>query len=396
VEYETRLAEEKKRLAEESRLRRIEEENERKMIREAAIQKKGLIRAFVRVRPPRKQKNSKDDDLVVEVHEEVSDSLALIDVKGQDRRTKEYYLDHVFPPSSSQEQVFCEVQDLVESAMDGNQVCIMAYGQTGSGKTFTMEGTDENPGLIPRAAKHIFDELSSSRAQDGWAFRVKVSATEIYNNKIYDLLLAPEEEIGNRKAGMTKTLERKELRIIPTNTGSLTISDLTRVEVFSPEEIFCSFEHALKSRRMGSTKMNATSSRSHFIFQIDLCGQRLEEQSRGCLTLIDLAGSEALSAAQKGIQQTEGKHIRESLTALKTFLHQHAQGNPGSMEKKLTHFMKMIMGRGAKLLVIANISPNAEFFSQTKDALDFISGIAKLKSKAEVQKRAGVQKKSIG
>jgi hypothetical protein len=105
---------------------------------------------------------------------------------------------------------------------------------------------------------------------------------------------------------------------------------------------------------------------------------------------MDLAGSEALSAAQERIQQVEGMHIRDSLTALKTFLHQHAQGNPGSSEKKLTHFMKMIMGRGAKLLVIANISPNAEFFSQTKDALEFVSGIAKLKtlgkSKAEVGK----------
>ena len=54
------------------------------------------------------------------------------------------------------------------------------------------------------------------------------------------------------------------------------------------------------------------------------------------------------------------------------------------------------MGRGAKLLVIANISPNAEFFSQTKDALEFVSGIAKLKtlgkSKAEVGK-TGVKSK---
>jgi hypothetical protein len=213
---------------------------------------------------------------------------------------------------------------------------------------------------------------------------VKVSAIEIYNNKIYDLLLVPEQE-GNLKSG-------KEVKILPkkNNTTSLEIPNLTREEVFSPEDIFFSFEHALKSRRMGSTKMNSTSSRSHFIFQVDLCGLRQNDQSRGCLTLMDLAGSEALSAAQERIQQVEGMHIRDSLTALKTFLHQHAQGNPGSSEKKLTHFMKMIMGRGAKLLVIANISPNAEFFSQTKDALEFVSGIAKLKtlgkSKAEVGK----------
>lgn len=39
---------------------------------------------------------------------------------------------------STQEAVFEDTRRLVESFLDGFNVCLFAYGQTGSGKTHTM------------------------------------------------------------------------------------------------------------------------------------------------------------------------------------------------------------------------------------------------------------------
>ena len=63
--------------------------------------------------------------------------------------------------------MFGEVSQLVQSALDGYNVCIFGYGQTGSGKTYTMQGADEGGdgrGIIPRSVEQIFEATQALRA----------------------------------------------------------------------------------------------------------------------------------------------------------------------------------------------------------------------------------------
>ena len=67
------------------------------------------------------------------------------------------------------------LQYLVQSAVDGFNVCIFAYGQTGSGKTFTIYGSESNPGLTPRATRELLSIVK--RDSNRFSFSLKV-----YNN----------------------------------------------------------------------------------------------------------------------------------------------------------------------------------------------------------------------
>ena len=81
----------------------------------------------------------------------------------------DFAFDKVFQPSALQSQVFEEISQLVQSVLDGYNVCIFAYGQTGSGKTFTMEGdlSGDQQGMIPRAIEQVF-QTAKDLKEKGW------------------------------------------------------------------------------------------------------------------------------------------------------------------------------------------------------------------------------------
>ena len=81
------------------------------------------------------------------------------------------------------------MSQLIQSAVDGKNVCIFAYGQTGSGKTFTMQGGPgyQNAGIIPRSVELIFEEVKRAEKYE-WQAEVSVIIQEIYLENVEDLL----------------------------------------------------------------------------------------------------------------------------------------------------------------------------------------------------------------
>lgn len=117
------------------------EESLRRKLHNQVQELKGNIRVFCRVRPtlpaeadggaemrfPDTDKEGKDIEIVG-----VAEKSALGNVT-----TKAYpfSFDKVFGPGAQNGHVFEEISQLVQSALDGYNVCIFCYGQTGSGKT---------------------------------------------------------------------------------------------------------------------------------------------------------------------------------------------------------------------------------------------------------------------
>ena len=48
--------------------------------------------------------------------------------------------------------------------MEGYNVAMFAYGQTGSGKTYSMAGTPDAPGIVPRFMEDLFAECDVRNA----------------------------------------------------------------------------------------------------------------------------------------------------------------------------------------------------------------------------------------
>jgi kinesin family protein C1 len=147
-----------------------EDEKLRKKLHNTIQELKGNIRVFCRIRPGAEQSTASGEPDLFEVNG--AKALAINDPNGRadmagdiKNRSFDFAYDHVFGPDSRQDDVFEEISQLVQSALDGYKVCIFCYGQTGSGKTFTMQGPEgkealspgsELAGMIPRSCEQIF------------------------------------------------------------------------------------------------------------------------------------------------------------------------------------------------------------------------------------------------
>ncbi|KAJ1380052.1 P-loop containing nucleoside triphosphate hydrolase [Sesbania bispinosa] len=290
----------------------VEGEKLRKKLHNTILELKGNIRVFCRVRPLLPE-DSMGTDMVVS-YPMSTEMLGRGIELTQSGQKYQFTFDKVFNDGASQQDVFVEISQLVQSALDGYKVCIFAYGQTGSGKTYTMMGRPDAPdlkGLIPRSLEQIF-QTSQSLKDQGWKYKMQASILEIYNETIRDLL-SPNRSSRIDQTRTDNSAPSKQYTIKHDANGNTHVTDLTIVDVCSVNEISSLLQQAAQSRSVGRTQMNEQSSRSHFVFTLRICGinENTEQQVQGVLNLIDLAGSERLSRSG-----ATGDRLKETLVVL--------------------------------------------------------------------------------
>ncbi|RVE48611.1 hypothetical protein evm_006682 [Chilo suppressalis] len=329
---------------------------------------KGNIRVYCRVRPPLDSEASKPlfnlnvvDACSIEVEKiELNFSSAR---KGKSQHA--FTFDGIFTPHSSQEDVFAEVSPMVQSALDGYNVCIFAYGQTGSGKTYTMEGGcgSEQYGIIPRAFNMIFTCMEDLKRM-GWELTIKASFLEIYNEVIYDLLNSSKDQVSH------------EIKMVNSKGTDIYVSNLKEEEVKSSHDFIRLMIFAQRNRQTAATLNNERSSRSHSVAQIKISAinEKRKEKFTSHLNLVDLAGSESGKTTQR---MDETKHINRSLSELsKVILSlQTNQSHIPYRNSKLTHLLMPSLGGNSKTLMLVNINQFDECFGETLNSLRFATKV---------------------
>ena len=275
-------------------------------------------------------------------------------------------------PFATQEYVYNNSGKLaLQHLLQGFNVCIFAYGQTGSGKTHSMLGTDSDPGVSPRLVDELFATYDKQRTLvPTTKVIVDVMFFEIYNEKVRDLF--------NKKAA---TGEYDAPRIRQHPTKGVYVEGLKRNEVFDAAKTKGLLEWGTSERAMAETKMNATSSRSHAVFQIQVTQNDALKgtQKISTINLVDLAGSEKVKmSGVTGDAFAEAKNINQSLSTLRRVIDVLIENSQSKKQKPapfresvLTYLLSDSLGGNSKTMMLSAISPHESNIEDTLGTLRY-------------------------
>jgi hypothetical protein len=326
----------------------------------------------------------------------------------------------------------------IRAAWRGFHSAILAYGQTGSGKSYSMSGpvqqlqdsdaTDGGLGTVgghplegvtPRLCRllfHLIDQCHASHAQESAerfdAARLEVSAVELYNEVLRDLLAPVNQPVEEDEGGPPKTpwgghrtaaRKTRSLRVCETPDEGVIIRGLSWHAVTTFDEAMLLLEDSNRLRAVAATERNAASSRSHAIVMLRLTqtsidpqtGERLQRSAT--IRLGDLAGCENASEGGNTLSIASGV---AAIARASTSSVEARRRETGSINKSLFHLghclalladasqprgetflpwrgsvltmlLRDCLGGRAQLSVLTTLSPESQDFRTTLSTLRF-------------------------
>ena len=368
---------------------------------------------------------------------------------------REYRFNRVFGPEATQADVYRSVAlPLVEglfppgggagtAAAAGQSALLFAYGITNAGKTHTMMGSGGSgrgassapvgpgSGIIPRALRDILDRAGAWAGPGGGRrYSVNLSYFEIYNEQCYDLLAQPVQRAAH---GAHPGAQQRDgppppqpswhgrappLKLRESRDGRIFVRGLERRRVEDLEGGMKLVREAMTRRHTSSNNINADSSRSHSVCQLEIVaeaggggpaapppiksaasssasGYSTEDEAASLwrkqgrtvsFWVVDLAGSERTKRTgmvTNSARQKEAAIINSSLMKLMRCLHtlrdrQRAVPSNSAIpapfrESKLTHlFMNHLTGAASsRTSMIVNVNPSEVDYDETQHVLSY-------------------------
>ncbi|KAI0319856.1 P-loop containing nucleoside triphosphate hydrolase protein [Amylostereum chailletii] len=316
-----------------------------------------------------------DDGIRVE-HSDKGMSAVYVNNPRDNNQVFKFPFSSCYDQNSTQKEIFeKDVQPLIDVVFSGSTVTIFAYGVTSSGKTHTMQGTGEDPGVIPRAVQAVF---AQKEAMTGANVSVSVSYMEIYRDEVYDLLVQRDTA--------------PKLPVREDRAGQVFVANLSSNPVSCYAEFDSVYTRANKQRSVGSTNLNDKSSRSHAVLTLEVKMVNTTEMKTltGKINLVDLAGSENnKETGNDAARMAESVAINKSLSVLGQVVHALNQGQARIpyRNSKLTRILQDALGGSSVGLLICNLAPGARFRQHSLNTLNFAVHTKNVENKPVINER---------
>ncbi|RKO96025.1 P-loop containing nucleoside triphosphate hydrolase protein, partial [Caulochytrium protostelioides] len=243
-------------------------------------------------------------------------------------------------------------------------------------------------GIIQHAVQALFAELRQREEQavaraaaDGsgtgptYAWSLSVTFLELYNEELIDLL---------RSVPSSSSTVGASLALREDGSGNIVLAGARAIPVATYDELMACLAQGTLCRSVGSTNMNAMSSRSHAVFSLNLeqvisPAPRTTTRLRSKYHFVDLAGSERLKrTGAVGARKKESIAINQGLLALGNCISALASAASATQpprkhipyrDSKLTRLLQDSLGGNSLTLMIACVSPCDFNYAETHSTL---------------------------
>jgi len=279
------------------------------------------------------------------------------------------------------------LKPLIDGLFCGFNTSILAYGQTASGKSWTMLGAPpphNSPGVIGHALKTVFEHMEASMCLTGHMPQLFFGCFELIFDRLTDLNSG---ETGLHVASKGRIMKDASCKEEHRLNGPLRSAD----------EVLALLREANARRSTESTKMNAASSRSHFICQLLLkipatpkpkasavattdSSSSSDQHLEAICNFVDLCGSERARKLGGFPKGRETGAINTDLSKLKHCIEAVARGTEfvHFRDTKLTHLLERSLRGKARTAFICCVSQELQHWSETKQTLAFARDAEKI------------------